>query len=163
MHQPPVPHFQAQQCAETRNEQHKYMTISTMRLQVEDMMEQADYELKPGDKVVGTVYECDEDGAYVEIGAKSAGFVPLSECSLARLKSVSPLCIHSLTSGILAASHPRGTHTAACLRPGVLPTCARGAARPAPPRTHACVDGPGRLPAVRRACALALRACDTFI
>jgi hypothetical protein len=52
------------------------------------MLEQSDYELKPGDKVVGTVYECDEDGAYVEIGAKSAGFVPLSECSLARLKSV---------------------------------------------------------------------------
>lgn len=56
--------------------------------EVETMMEAADYELKPGDKVVGTVYECDEDGAYVEIGAKSAGFVPLSECSLARLKSV---------------------------------------------------------------------------
>lgn len=56
---------------------------------VEAMMEASDYELKPGDKVVGTVYECDEDGAYVEIGAKSAGFVPLSECSLARLKSVS--------------------------------------------------------------------------
>jgi len=54
---------------------------------VEDMMEQANYSFKPGDKIVGTVYEVDEDGAYVEIGAKSAGFVPLSECSLAKLKS----------------------------------------------------------------------------
>jgi small subunit ribosomal protein S1 len=55
---------------------------------VEEMMEQANYSFKPGDKIVGTVYEVDEDGAYVEIGAKSAGFVPLSECSLAKLKSV---------------------------------------------------------------------------
>lgn len=54
---------------------------------VEDMMEQANYSFKPGDKIVGTVYEVDEDGAYVEIGAKSAGFVPLTECSLAKLKS----------------------------------------------------------------------------
>lgn len=54
---------------------------------VEDMYEQANYRFKPGDKIVGTVYEVDEDGAYVEIGAKSAGFVPLSECSLAKLKS----------------------------------------------------------------------------
>eukprot|EP00878_Enallax_costatus_P000802 GHUV01000926.1.p1 GENE.GHUV01000926.1~~GHUV01000926.1.p1 ORF type:complete len:441 (+),score=133.51 GHUV01000926.1:111-1433(+) len=47
----------------------------------------SDVNLRPGQVVVGTVYEVDEDGAYVEIGAKSAGFVPLSECSLARLKS----------------------------------------------------------------------------
>lgn len=59
-------------------------------LEVEDMLETAsETNLRPGQKVLGTVYEVDEDGAYVEIGAKSAGFVPLSECSLARLKSVS--------------------------------------------------------------------------
>eukprot|EP00882_Tetradesmus_deserticola_P000457 GHRQ01000502.1.p1 GENE.GHRQ01000502.1~~GHRQ01000502.1.p1 ORF type:complete len:466 (+),score=198.13 GHRQ01000502.1:58-1398(+) len=57
-------------------------------LEVEDMLEAAsETSLRPGQKVLGTVYEVDEDGAYVEIGAKSAGFVPLSECSLARLKS----------------------------------------------------------------------------
>lgn len=55
--------------------------------EVEDMLEESDYDFKVGDKVVGTVYECDEDGAYVEVGAKSAGFVPLNECSLARLKT----------------------------------------------------------------------------
>eukprot|EP00882_Tetradesmus_deserticola_P032810 GHRQ01037402.1.p1 GENE.GHRQ01037402.1~~GHRQ01037402.1.p1 ORF type:complete len:187 (-),score=51.90 GHRQ01037402.1:140-700(-) len=61
-------------------------------LEVEDMLEAAsETSLRPGQKVLGTVYEVDEDGAYVEIGAKSAGFVPLSECSLARLKSVSSL------------------------------------------------------------------------
>ncbi len=57
--------------------------------EVEDMLDAAsETNLRPGQKVLGTVYEVDEDGAYVEIGAKSAGFVPLSECSLARLKSV---------------------------------------------------------------------------
>jgi hypothetical protein len=59
-------------------------------LEVEDMLEKAsDINLRPGEKIDGTVYEVDEDGAYVEIGAKSAGFVPVHECSLAKLKSVS--------------------------------------------------------------------------
>lgn len=59
-------------------------------VEVEAMLDQAsELNLRPGQKVHGTVYEVDEDGAYVEIGAKSAGFVPLSECSLAKLKSVS--------------------------------------------------------------------------
>lgn len=55
--------------------------------EVEEILEEQDYDLKVGDKVVGTVYEVDEDGAYVEIGAKVAGFVPLAECSLAKLKT----------------------------------------------------------------------------
>lgn len=45
-------------------------------------------QLKVADKVMGTVYELDDDGAYVEIGQKASGFVPLSECSFAKLKSV---------------------------------------------------------------------------
>jgi small subunit ribosomal protein S1 len=56
---------------------------------VEDIMAREDYDFKVGDKVMGTVYEVDENGAYVEIGAKTAGFVPLMECSLAKLKTVS--------------------------------------------------------------------------
>lgn len=63
---------------------------------VEKMMEQSAVDLRMGDRVMGTVYEVDEDGAYVEVGAKTAGFVPLSECSLARLKSASPLDFFSL-------------------------------------------------------------------
>ena len=47
-------------------------------------------QLKVADKVMGTVYELDDDGAYVEIGQKASGFVPLSECSFAKLKSVGP-------------------------------------------------------------------------
>ena len=57
--------------------------------QVEKMMEQSAVDLRMGDRVMGTVYEVDEDGAYVEVGAKTAGFVPLSERSLAKLKSAS--------------------------------------------------------------------------
>ncbi len=56
--------------------------------ELEELFEAADVELKVGDKVVGNVYEVDEDGAYVEIGQKYSGFVPLSECSFARLKTV---------------------------------------------------------------------------
>jgi hypothetical protein len=89
-------------------------------LEVEDMLEAAsETNLRPGQKVLGTVYEVDEDGAYVEIGAKSAGFVPLSECSLARLKSVSSpgscslTCIYSIDVGIAACSWVRPTFGAA--------------------------------------------------
>lgn len=56
--------------------------------EVEGLLEEGEGSFKPGDKVFGTVYEVDEDGAYVEIGSKTAGFVPLVECSLGRLKSV---------------------------------------------------------------------------
>ena len=56
--------------------------------ELEELIDAADVELKVGDKVVGTIYEVDEDGAYVEIGQKCSGFVPLTECSFARLKTV---------------------------------------------------------------------------
>jgi hypothetical protein len=57
--------------------------------EVEQLVDSRDLELKVGDKVVGSVYEVDEDGAYVEIGEKASGFVPLAECSFAKLKTVS--------------------------------------------------------------------------
>jgi hypothetical protein len=57
--------------------------------EVEAMLEETEASFKVGDKVYGTVYEVDEDGASVEIGAKTAGFVPLVECSLGKLKTVS--------------------------------------------------------------------------
>jgi hypothetical protein len=56
--------------------------------EVEGMLDESEASFKVGDKVYGTVYEVDEDGAYVEIGAKTAGFVPLAECSLGKLKTV---------------------------------------------------------------------------
>ena len=55
---------------------------------VEAILEEGEVTFKVGETVYGTVYEVDDDGAYVEIGAKAAGFVPTVECSLGRVKSV---------------------------------------------------------------------------
>lgn len=55
--------------------------------EVENLVEGTDIELNVGDKIVGTVYEIEDDGAYVEIGDKASGFVPLAECSFAKLKT----------------------------------------------------------------------------
>ncbi len=58
--------------------------------EVEGMMETSFSDVRVGDKVLGKVYEVDEEGAYIDIGEKASGFVPLSECSFAKLKTVSP-------------------------------------------------------------------------
>ena len=50
--------------------------------------EAAGVQLSMGDSVVGTVYEVDDEAAYVDIGHKGSGVVPLSLCSSAKLKSV---------------------------------------------------------------------------
>ncbi|KXZ42870.1 hypothetical protein GPECTOR_113g282 [Gonium pectorale] len=58
-----------------------------MHEEVEEMLEAVDYQFKVGDRVTGTVIEVDDDGAYVEIGAKAIAFCPVTECSFARLKT----------------------------------------------------------------------------
>ncbi|KAG2486232.1 hypothetical protein HYH03_015057 [Edaphochlamys debaryana] len=58
-----------------------------MHEEVEEMLEAVDYDFKVGDKVSGTVIEVDDDGAYIEIGAKAIAFCPVTECSFARLKT----------------------------------------------------------------------------
>lgn len=60
---------------------------SELREEVDAMYDQFDYDFKVGDKVMGTVIELDDEGAYIEIGAKAAGFCPLTECSFAKLKT----------------------------------------------------------------------------
>jgi predicted RNA-binding protein with RPS1 domain len=103
--------------------------------EVEGMLEDAEASFKVGDKVYGTVYEVDEDGAYVEIGAKTAGFVPLSECSLGRLKTVGG---RGRAGGALgragrrrwAARGARARATACALLP---PPAAAAAPQPTPP------------------------------
>lgn len=62
-----------------------------MQEEVQAMIDEVDYEFKVGDKVLGTVIDIDEDGAYIEIGAKATAFCPITECSFARLKTVSTL------------------------------------------------------------------------
>ncbi len=51
-------------------------------------LEQHDYQFQKGQVVRGKVFQYESDGAYVDIGGKSAAFVPLSEASL---KSVTNL------------------------------------------------------------------------
>ena len=41
-----------------------------------------------GDKVTGTVFSIDQRGAYVDIGAKGAAFVPSDELSLSKIERV---------------------------------------------------------------------------
>ncbi|KAG1679620.1 hypothetical protein FOA52_006137 [Chlamydomonas sp. UWO 241] len=58
-----------------------------MYAEVEEMVEEADVQLKVGDTVMAKIYEVDEEGAYCEVGSKYSGFVPLSECSFVKLKT----------------------------------------------------------------------------
>lgn len=46
------------------------------------LLDQYDHNFKRGDMVVGTVFRVDERGAYVDIGAKGAGYCSSAECSL---------------------------------------------------------------------------------
>ncbi|WP_250124638.1 S1 RNA-binding domain-containing protein [Chroococcidiopsis sp. CCMEE 29] len=53
-------------------------------------LEQHDYQFQKGQVVRGKVFQYESDGAYVDIGGKSAAFVPLMEASL---KSVTDLSV----------------------------------------------------------------------
>jgi small subunit ribosomal protein S1 len=53
-------------------------------------LEQHDYQFSKGQVVRGKVFQYDNDGAYVDIGGKSAAFLPLTEASL---KSVTDLSL----------------------------------------------------------------------
>lgn len=59
----------------------------------QELLDKFDFKFKAGDKVTGHVLRIDNRGAYVDIGAKSAAFVPTHEVSigsLARVRSVEP-------------------------------------------------------------------------
>ena len=49
---------------------------------VESALQQYDYDFAKGQKVQGTVVQITSDGAYVDIGGKSPGFVPTNEAAL---------------------------------------------------------------------------------
>jgi small subunit ribosomal protein S1 len=51
----------------------------------EDLIKGVDFSFKQGDVVAGTVFEIDQKGAYVDIGAKSAAFCPTAEASLCKI------------------------------------------------------------------------------
>jgi S1 RNA binding domain len=54
----------------------------------EDLIKGIDFSFKQGDVVSGTVFEIDQKGAYLDIGAKSAAFCPTAEVSLCKIGRV---------------------------------------------------------------------------
>ena len=54
----------------------------------EELIKQSDFDFKQGDVVSGTVFEVDQKGAYVDIGAKSAAFCPTAEVTLCKIQRV---------------------------------------------------------------------------
>lgn len=58
------------------------MDIKSLYDEFATLLDQYDHNFKRGDTVVGTVFRTDDRGAYVDIGAKSAGYCSSAECSL---------------------------------------------------------------------------------
>ena len=48
-----------------------------------------DYNFKPGDLVKGTVFALEPKGAMIDIGAKTAAFMPMQEVSINRVEGLS--------------------------------------------------------------------------
>ena len=48
-----------------------------------------DYNFKPGDLVKGTVFALEPKGAMIDIGAKTAAFMPVQEVSINRVEGLS--------------------------------------------------------------------------
>ncbi|MEB3170142.1 MAG: S1 RNA-binding domain-containing protein, partial [Synechococcaceae cyanobacterium] len=53
------------------------------------LLSKYDYNFKPGDVVNGTVFALEPKGAMIDIGAKTAAFMPLQEVSINRVEHLS--------------------------------------------------------------------------
>jgi small subunit ribosomal protein S1 len=53
------------------------------------LLSKYDYNFKPGDVVAGTVFALESKGAMIDIGAKTAAFMPLQEVSINRVEHLS--------------------------------------------------------------------------
>lgn len=51
------------------------------------LLDQYDYHFSPGDVVAGTVFSLEPRGALIDIGAKTAAYIPLQEMSINRVES----------------------------------------------------------------------------
>ena len=49
------------------------------------LLDQYDYHFNPGDIVPGTVFSLEPRGALIDIGAKTAAFIPIQEMSINRV------------------------------------------------------------------------------
>ena len=52
------------------------------------LLSKYDYHFKPGDVVTGTVFNLEPKGALIDIGAKTAAFMPLQEVSINRVETL---------------------------------------------------------------------------
>ncbi|MFM9109535.1 MAG: S1 RNA-binding domain-containing protein, partial [Prochlorococcaceae cyanobacterium] len=52
------------------------------------LLSKYDYNFKPGDVVNGTVFALESKGAMIDIGAKTAAFMPLQEVSINRVEGL---------------------------------------------------------------------------
>ena len=50
------------------------------------LLDQYDYHFNPGDVVVGTVFSLEPKGALIDIGAKTAAYIPIQEMSINRIE-----------------------------------------------------------------------------
>ena len=65
-------------------------TLPTVGFTHEDfaaLLDQYDYHFNPGDVVAGTVFSLEPRGALIDIGAKTAAFLPIQEMSISRIDS----------------------------------------------------------------------------
>ena len=53
------------------------------------LLSKYDYNFKPGDIVNGTVFALESKGAMIDIGAKTAAFMPMQEVSINRVEGLS--------------------------------------------------------------------------
>jgi small subunit ribosomal protein S1 len=49
------------------------------------LLDQYDYHFSPGDTVTGTVFSIEPRGALIDIGAKTAAYLPIQEMSINRV------------------------------------------------------------------------------
>ena len=59
--------------------------------ELDRLLSNYDFKFSVGDKVVGNCFNVDQRGAYIDIGAKAAAFLPKAEASLAQVDTVGPL------------------------------------------------------------------------
>ncbi|HEY9296369.1 MAG TPA: S1 RNA-binding domain-containing protein, partial [Phormidium sp.] len=51
------------------------------------LLDKYDYHFSPGDVVAGTVFSIEPRGALIDIGAKTAAYIPIQEMSINRVES----------------------------------------------------------------------------
>jgi small subunit ribosomal protein S1 len=65
----------------------KETTVSFTHEDFAALLDQYDYHFSPGDVVPGTVFSIEPRGALIDIGAKTAAYIPLQEMSINRVES----------------------------------------------------------------------------